>query len=256
MIIATIAFLSILFGSVDPFLVDRLEKGVKTYVVEDSRKEQILIIAKRHKKDKKAFDKLRKTRSKEFKKLDRLPQTTALDLENFFTQLSPERVAFQDQAIENRLLATSLITPQEWELILDDASESVLKNREKREKKTEKSEKKGKQAFPKTRKAMQKYIDAGDRQVLIISSLDKLVDGINQLQEQIVTANILENSVIAHRDADRDELKSIASGMNQVRQVAIARLVEFYADVRANTDDSELNSIIKAFNKDLSVTSR
>ena len=103
---------------------------------------------------------------------------------------------------------------------------------------------------------MQKYIDAGDRQVLIISSLDKLVDGINQLQEQIVTANILENSVIAHRDADRDELKSIASGMNQVRQVAIARLVEFYADVRANTDDSELNSIIKAFNKDLSVTSR
>jgi hypothetical protein len=97
----------------------------------------------------KAFNKLRKTRSKEFKKLDRLPQTTALDLENFFTQLSPERVAFQDQAIGNRLLATSLITTQEWELILDDAGESVLKSREKREKKTKKVREERKRGFSK-----------------------------------------------------------------------------------------------------------
>ena len=67
MIIATIALLTILFGGVDPFLIDRLDKGVKTYVVEDSRKDEILTIIKQHKKDVKAFDKLRRTRLKEFK---------------------------------------------------------------------------------------------------------------------------------------------------------------------------------------------
>ena len=104
MIIATIALLTILFGGVDPFLIDRLDKGVKTYVVEDSRKDEILTITKQHKKDVKAFDKLRRTRIKEFKKLDRLAETKASDLENFFAQLPPERIAFQDQAIENRLV--------------------------------------------------------------------------------------------------------------------------------------------------------
>lgn len=256
MIIGTIALLTILFGGVDPFLIDRLDKGVKTYVVEESRKDEILTITKQHKKDVKAFDKLRRTRIKEFKKLDRLEETKASDLENFFAQLPPERIAFQDQAIENRLVASSLITPEEWVLILGDAGESVLKSREKREKKEEKAEKKGKQAFPKTRKAMQKYIDDSDKQALILASLDKLVEEFLALEEKIISANVLENSVIARLDADREELKAMHNEWNQVRQVAITGLVDFYVDVRENTDASELDPIMKAFNKDLSITSR
>ena len=62
--------------------------------------------------------------------------------------------------------------------------------------------------------------------------------------------------MIARLDADREELKAMRNEWNQIRQVAITGLVDFYVDVRENTDASELDPIMKAFNKDLSITSR
>jgi hypothetical protein len=60
MILGTLALINMLFfGSMEYFLVDKLEKGVKTYVLEKERRKEILVDLSDAEKEIKAFNKLR-----------------------------------------------------------------------------------------------------------------------------------------------------------------------------------------------------
>ena len=89
MLIATITALAILFGggTFETFFIDDLRKGVKEYVVEDERKDEILDDLKRSKKMIKSFNKERKAQFKEFKKLNSSQATGSDELTGFFLSL-------------------------------------------------------------------------------------------------------------------------------------------------------------------------
>lgn len=68
MIIGSITLITILFfgGVSEYFLIDKLEKGVKEYVVEKNRQKEILADLKTSKAFIKEFNKKRKSQSKTF----------------------------------------------------------------------------------------------------------------------------------------------------------------------------------------------
>ena len=78
MIVGIIAIFAILFsgGTNEAFFIDKMEKGVKEYVIEKDRKNEILSELKSSKKTIKAFDKNRKKQLKTLKKFYKLQATS------------------------------------------------------------------------------------------------------------------------------------------------------------------------------------
>ena len=133
MIVGTITLLTILFsgGINEMFLIDRLEKGVKEYVIEKNRQKDILADLKTAKKFVDQYNKGRKTQLKEFKELYKNQATNDEALKAFFDVLHKERLVFQDEVIDYRLAIFNKIEDDEWNNIIEYSEASIDKKIEK-----------------------------------------------------------------------------------------------------------------------------
>lgn len=274
MIVGTIALLAILFsgGLIDTFLVDKLDKGVKEYVVDKERQKDIRADIKSTKKYVKQFNKDRKTQFKALREMLASRDATKEDFDNFYAELHIGRVEFQGKLIDDRLALTQKIQEDEWTSIVAFSRDVIDQREEKIEKKNQKALKKAeenpdkalknaakaekKQPFFKTRQAITDAVADAEKQTAMINSLDDIMKTSQELDRQIRSVNVRENDVILRRDATREELNQLAQEMNTLRRSGFEQLVQTHMTIKENTDESQWEIIMKELNKDLDMAVR
>ncbi len=258
MIVATITVIALLFGGGvnEIFFIDKLEKGVKEYVIDKERQKDILADLKKTKKLFKKFNKERKARFKTYKKINSSRIATREELIDFYDELNKERIEFQDELIDDRLTVSKKIKADEWASIVEHSGNSVDKRKEKEQKKSEKNKNKGQVPLEKTRKAIIEIVSDAEKQKVMIGGLNDMISSFEKLESEIKSINVKENNVLILKDAKKEELKQIAAEMNNLRHFSFKQLIEFHMVVKENTDESEWDKIMKAFNKELAITTR
>ena len=258
MIIGTIALLTLLFGGgLDYFFVEYIEKGVKEYVMEKDRKKEILADLKTSKKIIASYNKEREKKHKTFKKINISRETTKEELTSFFSELLEEREEYQNKMVDARITVNKQIKGDEWDSIMAFSKKSLNKEIEKKQKKLDKNKEKGKTFVPfvKTRKIITENIADKEKQQLLMSGLDKLINSIKELTSESSISNLYENKTLASKDATKDELINLSEKVNKMRQIIFNELINFHILVKQNTNATEWDKVMKTFNKELSITS-
>ena len=253
MIIGALALLSLLFGGGNEiFLIDNLEKGVKHYIVEKDRQKDILADLKTAKKFVEQYNKGRKTQIKEFKELYKNNATNDEALNTFYDVLHKERLVFQDEIIDYRLVIFNKIEEDEWNNIVDFSETSIDKKIEKAQKKKNKNE----VAFKKTRKSIISSLSDINKQKVLIEGLDNMINSFEELGLKINSINVKESHVISKKGATKEELKKLFDEMNDLRNLSFDQLLTFRNLIKENSNEVAWNSIIKAFSKELTLSPR
>ena len=253
MIISTIALLTLLFGSVsETFMVDKLEKGVKQYVVDKERKKEITAELKEVTKYVKAFNKKRKGDLKKFQELNFGRNASRHDFSDFFDELMKERKDFQEKVLSDRVRLSKKIEPEEWELIMKKSDESLDKKAEKQQKKTDKG--KISEPFEKTKATIHKFVTDVERKDKIHESLDQFIDSQNFVVETLADMNSKDSEIINKRKATKEELMNLASALNELRSQSQNDLVDFHMSVKEYSTQAEWDKIMKAFNKEMTIS--
>lgn len=256
MLIATITALAILFGggTFETFFIDDLRKGVKEYVVDDERRDEILDDLKRSEKMIKSFNKERKAQFKEFKELNRSRATGSDELTGFFEKSMTTRGEYQHHLIDERLTVSAKITPDEWSAIIDNSGHATDKRMQKAQKKLDKAEARGKLPFARTREVITVAVADTDAQQLLQGRLDAMLRSFEKLGSELSAVNVNESALLVDRDISRDQMQQVAEQMNEVRLAVFRHLVDFHMAVKQNTDATEWDQVMKQFNKDISLT--
>ena len=253
MIIGALTLLSLLFGGGNEiFFIEKLEKGIKEYVVEKDRQKDILADVKTTKKFVKQYNKGRKTQIKEFKELYKNKATNDEALNTLYVVLHKERLVFQDEIIDYRLAIFNKIEKDEWNNIVEYSEASINKKIEKAKKKKKKNE----VAFKKTRKSIISSLSDINKQKVLIEGLDNMINSFEELGLKINSINVKESHVISKKGATKEELKKLFDEMNDLRNLSFDQLLTFRNLIKENSNEVEWNNIIKAFSKELTLSSR
>jgi hypothetical protein len=263
MIVGTIYLITILFGSglIDTFFIAELEKGVKIYVQDKDRKNELRADIKDTRQYIKAFNKSRKARLKQYKKILVSRETTAEELDDFYDLVSADRKIFQNKLIDDRLELARNLSTDEWSSIIALSFETMEERRAKAQKKTQKRAEKNvpektKDRFKKTRKVLAKKLDDGPQQDQINDELNKLVAAMDHLETEIRAINVTDDSTVIRQEASRKDLNSLANKMNDVRLSSYEMLKEFHFSVLNNTNEEKFEMIMKTFSKELETSVR
>lgn len=256
MLIGLFTLISIfLFGGGNEyFLVDKLEKGVKEYVVDKERKKEITADLKDAAKHIKAYDKKRNNRFKDFLQLNSNRETTEKELDTFFDQLMQERKEFQEYIINRRVEIVNKIKPDEWVLILEKSAETVKKRNEKLQKEIDKG--KMDEPFTKTKAYISDEITDKGKSKNLLTGLNEFIEYQNKAAEKIKSTNVSDSDLISKRDATVLELGELATKVNKLRSEGYQELINFHLFAKENTTDDEWNKLMKLFNKELNITGR
>jgi len=254
MIIGTITLITLLFfgGVSEYFLVDKLEKGVKEFVIEKERQKEILADLKVSKAFIKEFNKKRKGQLKSFKEINADRNTSEEDLTAFFDQLMKERVEFQEKIIPDRINVANKINQDEWDNIIENSQASLQKTKEKQQKKVDKG--KISEPFEKTVIAIEKYIIDDKKKEKVREVLDTFIGSQKEAADKLRKMNDEDNDVINNKNATKAELLELAGDLNELRQDAFESVIEFHLSVKENTTEEEWAPIMKAFNKEMTIS--
>jgi hypothetical protein len=234
-----------------------LEKGIKEYVLDKERKDELSAEVKESKKYIKAFNKQRKAQLKQYKKLIASTESTSEELDEFYLNLQTERRLVQSKLIDDRLELSAKLTADEWNSIIALSTSELEERAEKAQKRADKGkQEKTKKRFTKTRDTILNKVAGESEQERMEEGLDKLIAVIENLDTQTRAINVQENAIIIRQNASREEMLSIATRMNGIREAGFAALREFHSIARDDCTDSELHEVMKAFNKEQKVSVR
>jgi hypothetical protein len=255
MIIGLTTLIAILFfgGVSETFLVDKLDKGVKKYVIEKERKKEITADLREAKKYIKAFNKERKKQFKTFQEMNTDKNISRVQMEEFFVQLMKDRRVFEDRVIEDRISISAKLRPGEWDAIMDYSRASVNKTKTKSEKKVAKG--KFSEPFEKTFEVIEKDIADSVKLQNVRNALTTFVESQKRTVSTLLSMNSVDSNILSKQKASRDELKDLAENLNVHRKKAFDDLVEFHYTVVEQTTDEDWAKVMKSFNKELSITS-
>ena len=255
MIVGLATLISILFfgGVSETFLVDKLEKGVKQYVLDKERKKEITADLKVSVKYIKAFNKERKSKFKSFQDLNANRLTSREELTLYFDELMNDRKHFQERVIGDRISILNKIESDEWELILINSKESIDKVNAKTQKKLDKG--KISEPFEKTTAVIAKVITDKERKEKLDKALNTFIDSQEKTFEKLESMNTIDSGIISNKDASEKDLIKLAKELNELRKLAFNDLTSFHFSVKEFTTQAEWEQIMKAFNKELNITS-
>ena len=263
MIVGSIALYMMLFGGgmIDTFFVGELEKGIKEYVLDKERKDELSAEVKESKKYIKAFNKQRKAQLKQYKELIGSTESTREELDEFYLNLQTERRLFQSKLIDDRLELSAKLTADQWNSIIALSTSELEERAEKAQAKAQKRADKGKQEktkerFTKTRDTILNKVAGESEQERMEEGLNKLIAVIENLDTQTRAINVQENAIIIRQNASREEMLSIANRMNGIREAGFVALREFQLIARDDCTESEWHEVMKAFNKEQNVSVR
>jgi len=124
---------------------------------------------------------------------------------------------------------------------------------DKSEKKKEKSKEK---PFENTRETLTEVITDSGKEKNIIVQLDELVSDMDKLQTGINGIFVNHKDIIGQKDASKSDLEILSKSINKVRKEFYDELTSFHFALKENTNDEEWNTIIKTFNKELSLMNK
>ena len=244
MIVGTIALISMLFfGGVEYFLMDELEKGVKTFVVEKDRRKEIQADLKVSMDIIKAFNKDRASKLKVLKEMNANRDVTKKEFDKFYYDRHEERSALHDNVISARLKVLPKLKKEEWEGIVKMSEETVTAKREKATKK------KPKDIFAKVIKTINKTIEEKDKASKAVKLVNDFEVVRNAAVKSLETLKASDNEVLTKKDASFDEMKSMAEGGMSFRKKAYMAFVDFHFQMKDITNETEWAKIMKEFNK-------
>ena len=195
---------------------------------------------------------------KNFYELNASYNSTSEDLIDFFNKVQDERIEFQDSIMDDRIAIADKITFDEWVLILDysniQADIRLTEEKEKNDKAVEKD--KVKEPFVKTREAIEENVLTEEKQKFIIDGLDDMIRTFNELGTEISSMNVKNNDILIRKDAGKEELKVMVDEMNVLRNLSFNQVLNFHMLVREHSTETEFEPIMKAFNKELSITNK
>ena len=242
MIIGTIALLSMLFGSEQYFLLDKIEKSVKKMEIEKERKNELLTDLKDSEKFIKEFYKLRKGKFKELRGMYASRNTSETEFESFFNMRSAERADFQQTAISRRIQVADKFTQEEWDKIIELSAENVLAVQEKAGKK------KVKDPISSIVNTINKTISEEAKASKAISVLKDFELQLNALAEQISSMNALDDNVINKKNSTFEEIEERANAGNVLRKKLFQEISIFHFEMKTLTTQKEWDKIMKEFN--------
>jgi hypothetical protein len=255
MLIGLATLISVLFfgGVNEYFLIDKLDKGAKKYVVDKERKKEITADLKDATKFIKAFNKERSNDFKSFKELNAERTTSKAEMIAFFEKVMEDRIAFQDKIIHSRIAITGKIKEGEWVSILELSKEAVAKKKEKQQKKIDKG--KEEKPFKKTLASIDKYVSDSERKEKVIQAVNEFIEAQLEMINALASKNMMDDNIVANKSVSEKELKQLAEDMNKYRQIGFDNLINFHFSAKEYTSIDEWDQIMKAFNKELSITS-
>ncbi|QTN37875.1 hypothetical protein HZ996_01550 [Cryomorphaceae bacterium] len=245
MIVGLLTLFSILFfgGSQEYFLVEKLEKGVKEYVIEKDRKKEILSDLDITVKTIKVFNKNREKTLREYHDLNASYSSTKADFDTFLQSLKEERVAFQKDILEQRVMVVAKITPEEWSNIIEYSSEKTEKRLEKENKKKEKD------AFSKIKQKIDSEISDDEKRNSALQALEQIQLKFNELGDTYASLNALENNLVKDQNTTLEEGEKLGAQLNELRTEMHFAVVSFHFAIKDLSDESTFERIMKTVNK-------
>lgn len=245
MIIGLVTLFATLFfgGSQQYFFIEKLEKGVKEYVVEKERKKEILIDLKTVKSTIKGFNKERKKSLGVYHDLNTNYQSTPEEFETFLFGLSKERIEFQKMVVNQRLQVVAKITKEEWEEIIGASSNATDKRLNKEAKKKEKD------AFEKVKKTINTEIEEENIRSKAIEALATVEMDFNKLRIEFSSVNALENDLLVNKDTTTEDALKLTEELNELRKNLHKSILTFHFNMKDLTAETEWTKIMKSMNK-------
>lgn len=234
-------------GGTDYFLVDDLQSSVKKVVFEKDRKKEILSDLSDIEKDIKSYQKVNKKEFKDFLLLYQSQGTDKEELLKSFDKIQEKRLNFQSEIADARIKTLANLTSNEWDQVIENSASAI----DKKEKKAAKKKESDNEYFPSTFKAISKHVQDTDQQTILKNSLTNLINTLNKFGANLAELNSKENSIVANKNATREELLQIATEFNELRYSGMEQLLLFHDDIKDHTSDEEWKRIIKTFSKEL-----
>ena len=245
MIVGIVALFTVLFfgGPQEYFFIEKLEKGVKKFVVEKDRSKEILADLKLTKSMIKTFNKERKGKLSDFHSMNMDRSISRETLVEFFEERVKERKVFIKKMIEQRLAVVSKIDDGEWKEIISLSDATV-------EKKMAKVEKKGQpDPFEAVIKSVRSNIADQDKQAKAISVVENFKIEYTELLTEVNSVNTIENKLLNDKNTTANEFQVLADDMNQLREKAYKNLVDLHFQIKDVTTETEWSKIMKSINK-------
>ena len=241
--IATL-FTMLFFGeSQQYFQINKIEKGVKTYVQDKERSKEILADLRATKTNMKSFYKTRKGLLKELHALNIDPKAEKEDFEIYYGKRAEERKKFQHEMISERVFIVAKINDEEWENIIS------LSDKVEQKKQIKEGRKKDKDSFAGIKKAIENNLKSLDEKAQALALLQNLEVRYELLREKTESINSLESNLLATKHTSAEEFKKISEDINRRRREAYLALADFHFDMRDVADEEEWIKIMNALNK-------
>ena len=245
MIVGIVALFTVLFfgGAQEYFFVEKLENGVKKYVVEKDRSKEILADLKLTKSMIKTFNKERKGKLSDFHSMNMDRGISREALVDFFEERVEERKVFQKKMIDRRLTLVSKIDDAEWKEIISLSDATV-------EKKMAKVEKKGEtDPFDTVIKSVRSNIADQDNQAQALSVVENFEIVYAKLLTEVNSVNTIESKLLSNKNSTADEFETLAKDMNQLREKAYRSFIDLHFELRDITNEKEWTKVMKSINK-------
>ena len=191
--LASLLLIYLLGGGFDLAYLDDMQKGVKEYVTDAERRDNILADLKITKKAVKGYNKERKSQFKAFKELNASRETSREEFAHFLETLMSERKEVHRMLVEVRVGLAARITEDEWQAIVVKSGEAIDKRQEKAQKKIDKNKDKGREVFGKTHATIVSNISEDQKQGLLLDELNKLQVSLTMLTNELPAQFLVKN---------------------------------------------------------------
>ena len=232
-------------GPEEIFMIPKLDKEIKSHVVDKERKNESLLVAKEAKKEIKAFEKLRKDTLKQIEKLGKSKQVPSDELLEIFKVYNNARLNMQSVLNDKRLKLQELITDDEWKQLIENAvlpSEKAMRNIGKADSKEDDQVEKLIIKIEET--IIQEIKDAGRKQNLLIS-LEKFNKTFQEFIETGQLMNFKDNKIMRSKNTSREELEDFYKTQHELRHKGTIEYFQLRDATIKNTNEEEWKVIYK-----------
>jgi hypothetical protein len=235
-------------GPEEIFMVPKLDKQIKTHVVDKDRRKEIKTVIKEANKEIKVFGKIRKKKLKELSKLSKNRGNSSDQLNNIYQNYFDARLAMQSKLIVHRVNIQDLFEEDEWKLIIEDAVLPSDRLRKKGDKSENKEDEIVNKFLSKLEKEIHDKISDPIKSKNVINALNIFSTTLFEFIDEGQQMNFEDSKLIRNRNATRKDLENYYKTHNALRLKGTKEYFDIRDVMIENTNEKEWKSIQKAFN--------
>jgi len=227
--------------------IPNLQKEIRQHVIDDARKDSLLILVKDYEK---AIKKYEKEENQYKKKLNKTSADRGKSTEEFLAvwdNYNQARLGLLSSLIDYRLLFQNQITEEELLLVIENAYISSKKERRQDEKEEEKAEEKLDKVFRDIEEIVGRHVEDSAKTAIINNHLYVFESAIYAYVDEAAELLVEKKIKLDDKHATRDEIIEMYERSNQLRYKASRDFAIVRAEVIRNTDENEWKAINKEF---------